>query len=335
MNLKKNLNTTIRRIIKEEYGDAVDKEIEDRLSKDREDNMGKTDPSKEYVRPSKKVMSNVCRREGICNEQGPITFGQLERLINTAQNKKLGINIGEGVYKSMLRLLPWFIPQIAIGAFVGSSMRAINKIIKPALETTKGYKSWWGKTILTIMNYAEGDLPTGDPLSKIFFVSDGLLELMNDKHKLKFARYVSEVATLKPDNEVVPPHFVENLLRDWINQKFLLDPPLQKKNINEGYKETLLTLGLLLGANMAVSQTKADELISNPTEETIQNIDSIVKDNKTFTKYVDNVRKFGTLKKPKVEFIDDWIRYKGMDFKFKPPVLNRGQLLVGVRFPIK
>ena len=52
MNLKKNLNTTIRRIIKEEYGDAVDKEIEDRLSKDREDNMGKTDPSKEYVRPS-------------------------------------------------------------------------------------------------------------------------------------------------------------------------------------------------------------------------------------------------------------------------------------------
>ena len=235
----------------------------------------------------------------------------------------------------MLRLLPWFIPQIAIGAFVGSSMRAINKIIKPALETTKGYKSWWGKTILTIMNYAEGDLPTGDPLSKIFFVSDGLLELMNDKHKLKFARYVSEVATLKPDNEVVPPHFVENLLRDWINQKFLLDPPLQKKNINEGYKETLLTLGLLLGANMAVSQTKADELISNPTEETIQNIDSIVKDNKTFTKYVDNVRKFGTLKKPKVEFIDDWIRYKGMDFKFKPPVLNRGQLLVGVRFPIK
>ena len=35
---------------------------------------------------------------------------------------------------------------------------------------------------------------------------------------------------LKPDNEPVPEWFVENLLRDYLNQKFLLDPPLGPKH---------------------------------------------------------------------------------------------------------
>ena len=49
------------------------------------------------------------------------------------------------------------------------------------------------------MDIAEGDyIPDvaigDDPLSKIFFISDGLLQMIRDKYKLKFARYVAEVA---------------------------------------------------------------------------------------------------------------------------------------------
>ena len=33
----------------------------------------------------------------------------------------------------------------------------------------------------------------------------------------------------RPDNEPVPDWFVENLLRDYLNQKFLLNPPLEPK----------------------------------------------------------------------------------------------------------
>lgn len=324
------------------YSDSIKKELEARLDQEKEesfrdidlDSIPETDPSKEYVAPSKKVISNVCKREGICNEQGPITFGQLERLIKTAQKKKIATDVGEGVFKSLIRLLPWFIPQIAIGAFVGSGMRSVNKIIKPALETTKGYKSWWGQTILTVMNYAEGELPTSDPLSKVFFISDGLLELMSKEHKIKFARYVAEVASNKPDNEAVPEYFVENLLRDWINQKFLLNPPLQPKQLNEGFKEVVLTLGLLLGGNMAVSQTNADKLLSEPKIDTVETIDTILKDQSLFNDYLNNVKKLGIIDKPNLEFVDDWVRYKGMEFQIKPPMLNRGKLLVGVRFPI-
>ena len=212
--------------------DSVNRELNSRIEKDREEGLdnSKTIPSKGIVSPSSIVINNVCEREKFCNAQGKITFGQLAGLIKSAKSKKIRNEVGEGVYKSLIRLLPWFIPQIAIASFFGSGLRAVNKIIKPALETTTGYKSWLGKTIMNLLNYAEGELPIDDPLSKIFFISDGLLELMGEKHKVKFARYIAELASSKNDNEVVPEYFVENELRNWINQKFLIDPPLKPKN---------------------------------------------------------------------------------------------------------
>jgi hypothetical protein len=76
---------------------------------------------------------------------------------------------------------------------------------------------------------AEGELGITDPLTQIFFISDGLLTLMDDKVKVKFARYVAELASEMPDDQEVPEYFVENELRHWINEKFLLDPPLPRK----------------------------------------------------------------------------------------------------------
>tara|TARA_R110001592_G_scaffold10019_6_gene52294 strand:- start:556 stop:1458 length:903 start_codon:yes stop_codon:yes gene_type:complete len=214
------------------YGGAVNREMISRMEKDAEEeteNIVKTSPEKGIVAPSSIVINNVCEREKFCNAQGKITFGQLARLIKAAKTRKIGTDVGSGVYKSLIRLLPWFIPQIAIGAFIGSGLRAVNKIIKPALETTKGYKSFWGRAVMNILNYAEGELPITDPLSKIFFVSDGLLELMDERHKIKFSRYIAELADSKNESEEVPEYFVENELRDWINQKFLIDPPLKPK----------------------------------------------------------------------------------------------------------
>jgi len=75
----------------------------------------------------------------------------------------------------------------------------------------------------------EGDLNPEDPFSKIFFISDGLMNMLDEENKVKFARYIAELASEKPDEEPVPEFFVENELRNWVNQRFLLDPPLQLK----------------------------------------------------------------------------------------------------------
>ena len=195
---------------------------------------GKTDPSKGFVAPSKEVTDNICTVEGFCEEQGPITFGQLKALVEAATTKRIAADMGRGAFKTLWRLVPFFIPQLLFAAVGVTATRAINKIITPALKDTGGYKSWWGKVVLKAMDIAEGDyIPDvalgDDPLGKVFFISDGLLEMIKDKYKLKFARYVADVAASKPDNEPVPDWFVDNLLRDYLNQKFLLDPPLQPK----------------------------------------------------------------------------------------------------------
>ena len=198
------------------------------------------------VNPSSNAVKNICDAKKFCQAQGKITFGQLRELVESAKTKRLLLHIGEGGYKAMLRLMPWYIPQLALAGFTGSLIRALSKIFKPTLEETTNYKTWWGKIILKTFNLVEGELGTNDPLSKIFFISDGLLTMLDDKQKVKFARYISELASQKSDDEEVPEFFVENELRNWLNEKFLLDPPLQPKQfsneeITEGFNKTIIT----------------------------------------------------------------------------------------------
>jgi hypothetical protein len=141
------------------------------------------------IKPSKSAVKNICDSEKFCNAQGEITFGQLRALVESTTRKRLFQHVGEGGFKATIRLIPWFIPQLIIAGVIGSA----------------------------------------DPLSKIFFISDGLMTMMDNKYKVKFARYIANLASEKPDDEVVPEYFVENELRKWVNDKFLLDPPLPPK----------------------------------------------------------------------------------------------------------
>ena len=187
----------------------------------------------EDIDPSKKALKNICDSEKFCNAQGKITFGQLKAIVENATKKRLYLHIGEGGYKATLRLLPWFLPQIAIGGFIASSLRAANKILRPTLEETNGYKTWWGRAVMKSFDLVEGELGIDDPLSKIFFISDGLMTMMDDKYKVKFAKHIANLASEMPDDAEVPEYFVENELRNWINKKFLLDPPLGPKQVEE------------------------------------------------------------------------------------------------------
>ena len=181
------------------------------------------------IHVEKTVLKNICDSEKFCSTQGKITFGQLKAMVDSATNKRLFQHVGEGGFKATIRLLPWFLPQLAIAGFTGSVIRAINKILKPTLSETRNYKTWWGKVVMKMFDFTEGELNLNDPLTKVFFISDGLMGLMDEKYKIKFARHISELATEMPDNQEVPEFFVENELRFWINSKFLLDPPLKYK----------------------------------------------------------------------------------------------------------
>lgn len=243
---------------------------------------------KENVEPSEDAIKNICDSKKFCKAQGKITFGQLRELVESAKTKRLFLHIGEGGYKALLRLMPWFFPQIAIAGFTGSLIRAFNKVFKPALEETTNYKTWWGKTIMKIFNLVEGELGINDPLSKIFFVSDGLLTMLDDKLKVKFARYISEIASEKSDDEEVPEFFVENELRHWLNEKFLLDPPLSPKNPIEQDKETLDE------SYIRLSEDNTDNLLGYLYEMGFDNDDALYELN-DITDFYDNLPETLTL----------------------------------------
>lgn len=175
------------------------------------------------------ALNNVCTTKKICDSQGKITFGQLRELVESGKMRRIKTHVGEGAYKATLRLLPWFLPQLAILGFGASWVRAANKLLSPTLRETTNYKTWWGKTILKIFDIAEGELNSNDPLTKIFFISDGLMTMLSDKYKVQFTHYISEVADEQPNDQIVPEYFVENELRNWLNEKFFLDPPLLPK----------------------------------------------------------------------------------------------------------
>jgi hypothetical protein len=183
----------------------------------------------QIIEPSDLVVKNICDQEKFCQKQGKITFGQLKAIIESALNQRLFKNVGEGGFKAIIRLLPWFLPQAILAGVAGSTVRAMNKILRPALSDTQSYKTWWGKAIMKSFDIAEGELNLKDPFSKIFFISDGLFTMMDDKFKVKFARYVVNIVDSKPDDEEVPDYFVENELRKWANEKFLLNPKLPTK----------------------------------------------------------------------------------------------------------
>ena len=187
----------------------------------------------EDIKPSDEAVKNICDSEKFCSAQGQITFGQLKAIVENSSSNRLLQHVGEGGFKATLRLLPWFLPQLAIAGFVASSIRAVNKILRPTLEETENYKTWWGRVVLKSFNLSEGELGLSDPLSRVFFISDGLMTMLNDKYKVKFARYIAEIASEMPDDEPVPEFFVENELRHWLNDKFLLNPPLSSKVIED------------------------------------------------------------------------------------------------------
>jgi hypothetical protein len=183
----------------------------------------------EEIEPSKTAVKNICDSEKFCKSQGKITFGQLKAIVENATKKRVFKHIGEGGVKATIRVLPWFIPQLFIAGAIASAMRAASKILAPSLTETENYKTFWGKAILKSFKIAEGEINLSDPLSKIFFISDGLMTMLDDKYKIKFAKHISEIASNKPDNEEVPEYFVENELRKWVNDKFLLNPSLPPK----------------------------------------------------------------------------------------------------------
>ena len=121
------------------------------------------------IEPSERVKKSICDSQKFCSAQGPITFGQLKAIVEAAMSKRVRLHIGEGGYKAFLRLLPWFVPQVAVAGFIGAAIRAANKILKPILENpSRNYPDFLKKLISKSMSLVFSSLetePVGMPVN--------------------------------------------------------------------------------------------------------------------------------------------------------------------------
>ena len=165
------------------------------------------------------------------------TFGILRAIFLDAIQAKKRTNLKKGLLTTLPTIIPLslapFFPILAIvGTIVGSSRLAhrIFDTVFEYLNPQSKYTDFLKKTIDTYMMLPEGTVPLKDRFSRVFVVSDRLIEAIKPEVVDAFTTYISEKMSHEDENKVVPDHYIENELKTYINDKFDVNPeiPLRK-----------------------------------------------------------------------------------------------------------
>lgn len=163
-----------------------------------------------------------------------LTFGLLDAIYMDCIKAKRISNLKSGSVKMIVRIAPIIFGPIStiiwvIGTALGAT-RAVNKIINPILnEPGQNYPEFLKKLISSAVLVAEGDIPGDDPIKRAFVVSDGLVDMLDEKVINDFTHFLCEKMSKENPNDVVPDYYIENELREYLNRVFKLDPGLDKK----------------------------------------------------------------------------------------------------------
>ena len=185
-------------------------------------------------------------------EQGhenELTFGILRALFNDAITYKKKREFTKGFYKFIHRAIPmalagiWF-PIWIIAQILGGT-RSLNKILVPVLRMKQtNYKNFLVSIITKTMNLMEGEIKMfmqDDWFYRVFMVDWGLIRMIRKEHILDFAIHVAEKMESEPNDKIAPPHYIENELRIYLNNKFELNPPLPIRT-NDNFIEESYTI---------------------------------------------------------------------------------------------
>jgi hypothetical protein len=75
----------------------------------------------------------------------------------------------------------------------------------------------------------EGQVPLKDRFSRAFVVSDRLIDAIKPEVLNDFTNFISNKMAQMSDSEIVPEHFIENELKEYINDNFDVDPRIPLK----------------------------------------------------------------------------------------------------------
>jgi hypothetical protein len=165
------------------------------------------------------------------------TFGILKSIFEDAILYKKRREMIKGGYKMIHRALPMLLAYIyfpiwVLGNVLGFS-RALNKILKPMLKNPEtSYNKFLIKFITSIIHITEGEIKYvmgHDWFYDAFVMEDDLLKMLRKDVIRDFAVYLADKMTKEDDNKVVPHHYVENMLKIYLNDNYNIQPPMQLK----------------------------------------------------------------------------------------------------------
>lgn len=161
------------------------------------------------------------------------TFGILRAIFLDAIDAKKKTKLKKGIFTILptaipLAMAPFFPILAVVGTIIGSSRLAhrIFDTIFDYLNPQSKYTDFLKKTIDTYMMLPEGDIPLKDRFSRVFVVSDRLIEALKPEVVDAFTNYISEKMSHEDDEKVVPDHYIENELKTYINKNFDVTPEI-------------------------------------------------------------------------------------------------------------
>lgn len=83
-----------------------------------------------------------------------------------------------------------------------------------------------------VMNLSEGEiqrLTKDDWFYRSFAIEKGLMNMVKKEHIIDFGFYIVKKIEYQDDLAPVPPYYIDNEFRRWLNRKFRFFPPLPMK----------------------------------------------------------------------------------------------------------
>ena len=164
------------------------------------------------------------------------TFGMLNAIFKDARDAKVVTDVKKGFIKMIPRVIPLalspFFPTLAILGMIFGTSRAFNKIFDPILNwihPESKYSDFLKKMVDTYMKIPEGEINMKDRFTRSFVVSDRLVEAIKPEVLEDFSILLSNKMEKEDSNKVVPDHYIENNLKEYLNEKFDIDPKIPTK----------------------------------------------------------------------------------------------------------
>ena len=164
------------------------------------------------------------------------TFGILAAIFRDAKEAKFGQETKKAFLSAIPRAIPMilapFFPIMAIVGLVFGSTRLFNRITKPIfqnMDSNSKYVDFLKSFVEVAAKVPEGEVDVKDRFTRAFVVEDRLIDALKPDVVDAFATYLSKKMEAEPDDKVVPDNYIENELKQYLNDNFDVTPEIPLK----------------------------------------------------------------------------------------------------------